>query len=108
MANPRSVEITGKTVDDAVQQALRRLGLSRNQVDVRVLTEGRPGVFGIGATAARVRVSALGDGGDAPEDDAGPLPKIDDYADYAEVDRRSARSRDRGRSEGGRAAPRQP
>ena len=117
---PDTVEASGKTVDDAVLQALRRLGLSRGQVDVSVITEGRPGVFGIGATEARVRVSAIGAGGrardDAPprrdeaRDDTRPLPKIDDYADYAEVDARPRPDRGRGRPpaqrDGGRSGGR--
>jgi spoIIIJ-associated protein len=84
---PQSIEADGKSVDDAVLQALRRLRLNRAQVDVSVISEGRPGVFGIGATPARVRVSERGAAG---SDDASlaPLPKIDDYADYQEVDRR--------------------
>ena len=86
--NPNSVETTGKTVDDAVLQALRRLNRTRNQVDVRVLSEGRPGVFGIGANEARVRVSVIGAAPAGDDPDEAPLPKIDDYADYAEVDRR--------------------
>ena len=98
--NPNSVEMTGKTVDDAVQQALRRLAKSRSQVDVHVVTEGRPGVFGIGATEARVRVSVIGASGD-DDPESRPLPKIDDYADYAEVERHQAGGRDRG-SRGGR------
>jgi spoIIIJ-associated protein len=100
--NPSSVETTGKTVDDAVQQALRRLNRSRNQVDVRVLSEGRPGVFGIGASEARVRVSVLGAGPAAGDPDEAPLPKIDDYADYAEVERRPAGP---GRGRGGSGGP---
>lgn len=107
--SPNSVEMTGKTVDDAVLHALRRLGKSRNQVDVHVITEGRPGVFGIGATEARVRVSLIGAGpapsrdadtgagATPPEDDSRPLPKIDDYADYQEVEGRPG-----GRGRGGR------
>ena len=53
----RAIEVTGKSVDDAVQQALRRLSLSRPQVEVTVLAEGRAGIFGIGSNAARVRVT---------------------------------------------------
>ena len=100
--NPTSVETTGKTVDDAVQQALRRLNRSRNQVEVRVLSEGRPGVFGIGASEAHVRVSVIGAEPAADDPDEAPLPKIDDYADYAEVERRPGGP---GRGRGGSGGP---
>ncbi|MXY78345.1 MAG: hypothetical protein F4Y94_01265 [Chloroflexi bacterium] len=100
--NPSSVETTGKTVDDAVQQALRRLNRSRNQVEVRVLSEGRPGVFGIGASEAHVRVSVIGAEPAADDADEAPLPKIDDYADYQEVERRPAGP---GRGRGGSGGP---
>ena len=100
--NPSSVETTGKTVDDAVLQALRRLNRTRNQVDVRVLSEGRPGVFGIGANEARVRVSVIGAAPAGDDPDEAPLPKIDDYADYAEVDRRPSGP---GRGRGGSGGP---
>jgi len=53
----RSVESHGKTVDEAIGQALRRLGRQLDDVEVTVLSEGSRGVFGIGAEHARVRVT---------------------------------------------------
>src|SRR4051812_50115103 len=53
----RSVESHGKTVDEAIAQALRRLGRQRDDVEITVLSEGSRGVFGIGAEHARVRVT---------------------------------------------------
>lgn len=53
----RSVESHGKTVDEAIGQALRRLGRQRDDVEITVLSEGSRGVFGIGAEHARVRVT---------------------------------------------------
>lgn len=86
-ARRQPIEVTGKTVDDAVQRALRDLGLSRSQVSVTVLSEGRPGILGIGATEARVRVAPLPAGGGAEESEpeVRPLPKIDDYSHYQEA-----------------------
>jgi spoIIIJ-associated protein len=52
-----AVEATGKTVDDAIENALAELGLERHEVSVEVLATGRPGLFGIGGEPARVRVS---------------------------------------------------
>lgn len=54
----RVVELSGKTVDEAVARALEQLGLNRDQVDVDVIREGKRGVLGIGAEEAIVRVSA--------------------------------------------------
>ena len=53
------LEVSAKTVDEAVQQALKQLGLGRDQVEVRVLNEGRTGIWGLGAEEARVRVCPL-------------------------------------------------
>lgn len=55
----KSVEETGRTVDEAVGQALKKLGLTREEVEVEVLEEGSRGLLGLlGARPARVRVSA--------------------------------------------------
>lgn len=54
----KAVEKSGKTVDDAVSQALKDLGASREEVEVTVLDEPSKGIFGIfGAKMARVMVS---------------------------------------------------
>lgn len=53
------VEATGKTVDEAVDNALAELGLERHEVTVEVLSQGRPGLFGIGGEPARVRVAPI-------------------------------------------------
>ncbi len=53
----RSVEGRGKTVDDAILDALTKLGASREAVDIEVLSEGTRGVWGIGAEDARVRAA---------------------------------------------------
>lgn len=57
-----SVEVSAKTVDEAIDIALQELGLKRNQVSIEVLTIGKPGLFGLGGELARVRVTALEEG----------------------------------------------
>jgi spoIIIJ-associated protein len=52
-----SIEASGKSVDEAVQQALARLGKRREDVDVTILQEPGRGAFGIGSKDARVRVA---------------------------------------------------
>ena len=82
------IEASGRTVDDAVQRALRRLGLSRTEVEVEVLSEGRSGVLGIGNANATVRVTP-NPGSSAraePSRERDPLPRIDDYADPQELE----------------------
>ena len=52
-----SLEISAKTVDEAIQRALEELGVSREEVEVTVLKEGRPGILGLGSEEARIRVT---------------------------------------------------
>lgn len=53
----KSIEVQGATRDEAIETALRQLGLDRDSVSVEVLDNGKKGFLGIGATPARVRVS---------------------------------------------------
>ena len=52
-----SIEASGKSVDEAVMQALSRLGKRRDEVEITVLQAPARGAFGIGSKDARVRVS---------------------------------------------------
>jgi spoIIIJ-associated protein len=52
-----SVEKTGKTVDEAIEAAISELGVSREQIEYKVLEEPSKGLFGfLGGKPARVRV----------------------------------------------------
>src|SRR6266567_1085649 len=53
------VEAEGRTVGEATEKALSLLNLRRDQVEVIVLTEGRPRLLGFGGEPARVRVSPI-------------------------------------------------
>ncbi len=57
----RSIEITSKTREDAIQDALEQLGAERHEVHVEILDEGSAGFFGLGARDVRVSVSYEGD-----------------------------------------------
>jgi spoIIIJ-associated protein len=57
METVESIEASGKSVDEAVQQALSRLGKRREEVDIIVLQEPVRGTFGLGSKDARVRVT---------------------------------------------------
>jgi len=54
-----SIEVSGKSVDDALLQALVRLHKRRDEVEVTILQEPARGTFGIGGKEARVRVTVL-------------------------------------------------
>lgn len=56
----REVEASGRTVDEAIDKALAELGISREQADIEVLSEGKNGFLGIGGEDARVIVSISG------------------------------------------------
>lgn len=53
----RSVEKTGRTVDEALAAAIEELGVPSDRVKVEVLDEGKGGFLGIGAKPAVVRAT---------------------------------------------------
>jgi len=54
-----NLEISAKTVEAAIHKALEQLGVSREAVDVTVISEGKSGILGLGGEEARVRVRSL-------------------------------------------------
>ena len=50
------VEESGKTVDEAIEKALEKLGLDETEVEIEILSVGRSGILGIGGDRARVLV----------------------------------------------------
>ena len=54
-----SVETSAKTVDEAINLALTRLGVRREDVEVTILSEGKSGILGFRSEDARVRVTLL-------------------------------------------------
>ncbi|TPW17370.1 MAG: single-stranded nucleic acid binding R3H domain-containing protein, partial [Elusimicrobia bacterium] len=52
----KEIECEGRTVTIAVENALKELGLRRDQVEVTVIDEGSAGVLGFGIKAAKVQV----------------------------------------------------
>ncbi|MCY4435703.1 MAG: Jag N-terminal domain-containing protein [Chloroflexi bacterium] len=76
-----SVEATGKTVEDAIQNALEELGASRDAVTVRVISAGSGGLFGLGGEETRVLVELKPEGAadetdeeETPAEAAAPEP----------------------------------
>ena len=60
------IDMTGKTVDEAIRRALEQLGMERDDVSVEILERAKSGFLGIGGSPATVRVSY---------DDGQPEPK---------------------------------
>ena len=55
-----SIEVEGKTVEEAIKKALATLKLPREKVKIEVLSEEEKGLFGMpGAKPAKVRISAI-------------------------------------------------
>ena len=50
------LEVGAKTVDEAVEQALDKLGLDKSEIEVEIISKGKAGIFGFGSEEARVIV----------------------------------------------------
>ena len=55
-----SLEMSAKTTEEATRLALEQLGLGEDEVEVEVVKKGKPGILGMGAEDALVRVTPLG------------------------------------------------
>ena len=54
----KGLEITGRTVEEAIQKGLKKLGLDHKEVEIKILDEGKAGLFGLmGASPAKVKIS---------------------------------------------------
>ena len=50
-------EFSGKNVEEAIEKGLKELGLSRDDVEVKILDEGKAGLFGLmGASPAKIKL----------------------------------------------------
>ena len=85
----RSVEVSAKTVEDALAKALTDLGLERDDVSVEIIERGKKGVFGIGAVDAVIRVSYEGPDEapktETPKAEKAAAPKAENPAPKAEA-----------------------
>ena len=52
-------KMSGKTVEEAIEVALKELDADRAEVEIEILSRGKPGFLGIGAESASVRVRQL-------------------------------------------------
>jgi len=58
------LEIVAGTVEEALEEAERRLEMKRDQFEVEVVNEGKSGILGMGAEEAVIRVKPLPPPGD--------------------------------------------
>jgi spoIIIJ-associated protein len=58
MANgPKSLEVTGPTVDEAISKGLAELGKSLDEVEIEVISEGKKGWLFFKGEPAKVRIT---------------------------------------------------
>jgi spoIIIJ-associated protein len=80
MKNGQSYEYTAKTVEAAVEEGLRDMGVSRDQIEIEVIQEGSRGILGIGATDAQVRLKPKAESAPAevqPQEESAPAAEIE-------------------------------
>lgn len=55
------IEVTGKTVEEAIENGLKELKLTQDKVEVEVLENGSKGIFGLGSKPAKVKLTVKHD-----------------------------------------------
>lgn len=84
---PKSIEVKGKTVDDAIMKGLTQLALGIDEVDIDIIHEGSKGIFGFGRSAL-VRITQKQEGeskafkldmDEAPKNEEAEKPEPEDY-----------------------------
>ena len=87
MSMIKTLEMTGRTEDEALAAALAKLGMDRDDVSVEIVERAKSGFLGIGASPAVIRVSY------EAEDEIVPAPvveaeseaPIDEPAEFAAI-----------------------
>ena len=67
----KSIITTGKTLDLAIEAALKQLNLDRDSVSVEIIENAKSGFLGIGAVPAKVKVTY-----EAPDEETAPKPAL--------------------------------
>jgi len=58
MKTPQAIEIEASTVKEAIDKAVKALDAKRQDIDIKILTEGERGLFNMdGAKPARIRAT---------------------------------------------------
>jgi len=61
-----TMEIEGKSVEEAIETACQRLNLSADQMEIEIVSQGSSGIFGIGTRQAKILVSPKESSDDTP------------------------------------------
>ena len=94
------IEVTGKTEDEAIRNALARLGMDRDDVSVEVLERAKSGFLGIGSCPARIRVTYGPEDAPMEEPVAAPVkPEIKKEAPHKETPKQKAPKKEAPRKE---------
>ena len=83
----KTLEMTGRTEDEALAAALAKLGMDRDDVSVEIVERAKSGFLGIGASPAVIRVSyeAEDEIVPAPVAEAESEAPIDEPAEFAAI-----------------------
>ena len=68
------IDVSGKTVEEALAKALAQLNMDRDDVSVRVLERAKSGLLGLGASPAVIRVTYGEEMEEAPTEPVRPEP----------------------------------
>ncbi|MDD5686502.1 MAG: protein jag [Elusimicrobia bacterium] len=64
------IEVTGKTLDEAIAKGLEELKIEKTQAEIKILDEGRSGLFGLmGSAPARIKMSQKDGSAESSEKD---------------------------------------
>lgn len=55
----KSLEIEGKTIDEAIEAACQEFGVPRGKLNIEIISEGTTGLFGLGSKKAKIKASLL-------------------------------------------------
>jgi len=83
------IDVTAKTEAEAIEKALRQLGLERDDVSVEILERAKSGFLGIGACPAKIRVTYEDGQAAEPAPVAQPKPAAEKPQQRAEKPQRS-------------------
>ena len=96
------IDVTGKTEDEAIQNALRQLGLDRDDVSVEILERAKSGFLGLGSCPAKVRVYY------GEETEPAPEPVLEPVKPPKAPERKEERKEERPAAPKAPKAPREP
>ena len=99
----KSMEVRGKTAEEALEKALSQLGLERDEVAVEVIARAKTGFLGIGASEAVLRVSY-----EAPDEEQAKKPTAKPASVKAPAPKAAAEKKPEQKPEVKPAAPKAP